>query len=163
VNDHDFAAFVGELDYPMYVLTLDGGEPYGRSGCLIGFATQCSIAPPRFLVCLSKKNRTYRASAGASCVAVHSLGPAHRGVAELFGTCTGDEIDKFARCQWTRGPSGVPLLEGCLAWFVAGIEERIDLGDHEGLVLEPTEVSGRSTEPLLMFSQVRDFDPGHPA
>ena len=163
MDDHDFAAFVGELDYPMYVLTLDGGESFGRSGCLIGFATQCSIAPPRFLVCLSKKNHTYRASAGARAVAVHSLSPAERGLAALFGTCTGDEIDKFERCVWTTGPGGVPLLERCSAWFVATIVDRVDLGDHEGLVLDPTHVGGRSTVPLLMFSAVRDFDPGHRA
>ena len=163
MDDHDLATFVGALDYPMYVLTLDGGEPYGRSGCLIGFATQCSIAPPRFLVCLSRENRTYRAAAGARCVAVHSLDPSHRDIAELFGACTGDEIDKFERCAWTPGPDGVPLLERCLGWFVGRIGARVDLGDHEGLVLEPTHVGGRSTEPLLTFAQVRDLEPGHPA
>ena len=36
------------LDYPMYVATVRVGEH--RAGCLVGFATQASIDPPRFLV-----------------------------------------------------------------------------------------------------------------
>jgi len=53
-----FDALVGGLDYPMFIVTAAaGGE---REGCLVGFATQSSIDPPRFVVCLSKNNRTYR-------------------------------------------------------------------------------------------------------
>jgi flavin reductase (DIM6/NTAB) family NADH-FMN oxidoreductase RutF len=163
VNDDDFATITAGLDYPMYVLTLDAGPPWGRAGCLVGFTTQCSIDPPRFLVCLSKRNRTYRASAGARVVAVHTLGAADRDLAELFGSHTGDDIDKFERCAWRPGPDGVPVLERCPAWFAGEITGRTDLGDHEGLTLAPTHVAGGSTEPLLMFSAVRDLDPGHRA
>lgn len=56
--------WVGEIDYPMYIVTVAAGAE--RSGCLIGFATQCSVDPLRFLVCLSDKNRTFRISRGAS-------------------------------------------------------------------------------------------------
>jgi len=104
--DYRFAAqqldrFVAPLDQPMYVLTVagtDGGHP---SGCLVGFATQCSIAPPRLLACLSKENHTYRAAASASVAAVHRLAASDHDLAALFGEQTGDEIDKFARCAWT--------------------------------------------------------------
>jgi hypothetical protein len=47
------------LDHPMVVVTTRAGNE--RAGCLVGFATQVSIGPPRFLVGLSKRNRTYRA------------------------------------------------------------------------------------------------------
>ena len=52
-----FDSLVGDLDYPMFIVTACAdGE---RAGCLIGFATQASIDPSRFLVCLSHNNRTY--------------------------------------------------------------------------------------------------------
>ena len=62
-----FERVVGRLDYPIYIATTSArGEP---NGCLVGFATQCSIRPPRFLVCISDKNRTYRAlEAGAAAI-----------------------------------------------------------------------------------------------
>jgi flavin reductase (DIM6/NTAB) family NADH-FMN oxidoreductase RutF len=51
-----FNSLVGDLHYPMFIVTACAeGE---RSGCLIGFATQASIDPPRFLVGLSHQNRT---------------------------------------------------------------------------------------------------------
>src|SRR5438105_4058618 len=65
----EFNAFASQLEYPMYVVTAAAGGR--RDGCLVGFATQCSIHPPRFLVCLSVKNRTFRIAETASVLAVH--------------------------------------------------------------------------------------------
>jgi flavin reductase (DIM6/NTAB) family NADH-FMN oxidoreductase RutF len=158
VDDDPFDQFVADLDYPMHIVTVDG-----PAGCLVGFATQCSIAPARFLVCLSKQNHTFRAAAGADAVAVHSLSPDERDLAALFGTRTGDEVDKFAQCRWRRGRLGVPILERAPSWFVGRIVNRVDLGDHEGLLLEPSEVGGRTPTTPLMFSAVRDLEAGHPA
>src|SRR5689334_7925211 len=95
--DETFTSLMGELDYPMFIVTTsaDDGE---RSGCLIGFATQISIKPPRFLVGLSDKNRTYRVVQRADHVAVHFVPADGTEIAELFGSETGDEIDKFTRC-----------------------------------------------------------------
>jgi flavin reductase (DIM6/NTAB) family NADH-FMN oxidoreductase RutF len=121
------------------------------------------MAPPRLLVCLSKANHTYGVAARAGSVAVHRLAPSDHDLAELFGERTGDEIDKFARCDWTEGPGGVPLLDRAPATLVGDIEHRFDLGDHEGLLLRPTQVWQRANVLPLMFSAVRDLDAGHPA
>ena len=40
--------FVGALDYPMYVVTAAGAGAEW-DGCLVGFATQCSIDPARWV------------------------------------------------------------------------------------------------------------------
>src|SRR3954454_21404696 len=101
----------------MFIVTALGTDGE-RSGCLIGFATQCSVKPPRFLACISKENRTFDVVGKADVVAVHFLGSAQRELAELFGGETGDEVDKFEMCDWREGPEGLPLLTdvvGCLA------------------------------------------------
>lgn len=172
VIDADFDRFTAALDYPMYVLTVPAA-PSGRSavssgagrpsGCLIGFATQCSITPPRFLACLSKANHTYRSAAAAGVAAVHLLGAGDRDLAALFGTETGDEVNKFERCEWFTGPEGVPLLSGCPAWFVGRVEDRPDLGDHGGLLLAPVHVGPGIGGGALMFSTVAGMDAGRPA
>ena len=56
---------VARLDYPMFVAT--GHHDGEDSGCLIGFATQCSIEPFRFLACISDANHTYRIARDADC------------------------------------------------------------------------------------------------
>jgi flavin reductase (DIM6/NTAB) family NADH-FMN oxidoreductase RutF len=52
-----FSALVGDLEAPMSIVTVQAGRD--RAGCLVGFSTQTSINPPRFLVCLSRRNHTY--------------------------------------------------------------------------------------------------------
>jgi flavin reductase (DIM6/NTAB) family NADH-FMN oxidoreductase RutF len=163
MTDAGFDRFVAPLDYPMFVLTVPGGAGSRPSGCLVGFATQCSISPPRFLVCLSKANHTYRYAGLAGVAAVHLLTAADRDLAVLFGTETGDETDKFERCEWFEGPGGVPLLARCPCWLVGDIHARLDLGDHQGLLLRPTHVGGGVDGGPLMSSAVLGLDAGHPA
>jgi flavin reductase (DIM6/NTAB) family NADH-FMN oxidoreductase RutF len=154
--------FVAGLDYPMFVVTV-ATEDGDRAGCLIGFATQCSIDPPRLLVCLSEKNHTCALARFAPILAVHRLHPAQHDLAALFGSTTGDDIDKFTRCAWRPGPGGVPLLTDAPGHVVGDVLERYDLGDHVGFLLAPREGDGPRGGPALMFSQVEDLEPGHPA
>jgi len=160
-GESEFHAFANELEYPMYVVTAAaGGE---RDGCLVGFATQCSIHPPRFLVCLSVKNRTFRIAAAAPVLAVHLVAVDQRALAELFGGETGDDADKLAQWPWREGPQGVPLLDGVRNVFVGRVLARFDLGDHVGHLLEPTAARHEGDVHPLGFQEARDIDAGHPA
>lgn len=160
LSTEEFDAFVAGLDYPLFVVTaFDGRE---RSGCLVGFATQTSIDPPRLLVCLSAANHTLRVAEASALLAVHVLDERDHPLAELFGGETGDEVDKFERCRWRPGPGGVPLLEACPRYVVGRVLERIPLGDHVGHLLEPLDVAGGDAEPLTL-ADVDDVEPGHPA
>ncbi|HEX2016234.1 MAG TPA: flavin reductase family protein [Solirubrobacteraceae bacterium] len=157
-----FHGLVGQLDYPMLIVTTRVGER--QAGCLVGFASQVSIDPPRFLVCLSKANRTYRVAAeGAAMLAVHFLPAGAQELAELFGGQTGDEVDKFAHCEWTEGPGGVPILSDCPNWFVGSIRERVPLGDHVGFVLAPVAAAHQEQVQELTFDRARRIQAGHPA
>lgn len=149
------------LDYPMFVVTAGDDEP---AGCLVGFATQCSIGPARFLVCLSVKNHTYPVALRAGHLGVHLLESTQRHLAELFGSRTGDDTDKFADVRWRRGPHGVPLLDDCPHWIAGEVLSQHPLGDHVGFLLQPVAGSTDAApfEPL-MFSDVRDLDAGHGA
>ncbi|MGP3690202.1 flavin reductase family protein [Streptomyces sp. IBSNAI002] len=157
-------AFTGVLDYPMYVVTAAAGDE--QAGCLVGFASQCSIDPPRFMVWLSRANRTYRIARQASHLAVHALRKDQKRTADLFGEQTGDDVDKLERIAWRLPAHGTaPVLADAGAWFVGRIEELLDGGDHVGFLLSPVEQSppGPARPPLLLFSDVQDLTPGHPA
>lgn len=161
VETGQFDSFVGGLDYPVFVVTAVHKDL--RAGCLVGFTTQASIDPPRFLVCLSVKNHTYSVARHARVLAVHVLASSQHELAELFGSTTGDEVDKFSRCRWLPGPEGVPLLEDCERLIVGLIVDQQCLGDHVGFLLAPTSVEVVTNEQGLTFKQTRDIQPGHPA
>ena len=155
-----FTSLMGELDYPMFIVTTIAGDGE-RSGCLIGFATQISITPPRFLVGLSEKNHTYRVAQRAEYVAVHFVPADGEAIAELFGSETGDEVDKFARCAWHEGPAGLPILDHLPNWFAGHIRERVPAGDHDALILDPTAAEREAEEQELTFHRAKRIEPGH--
>jgi flavin reductase (DIM6/NTAB) family NADH-FMN oxidoreductase RutF len=159
----EFTRLVAELEYPMYVVTAAAdGE---RAGCLVGFATQTSIHPPRFLVCISDKNHTLPVAERATVLAVHVLSdePRERELAELFGHETGDQTDKFERTPWREGPDGVPLLDEIPNRFVGRVAERLPvLGDHVGFLLEPVGAEHGEHVDELGYQEAKGIEPGHP-
>lgn len=161
MNDDTFAAVVGSLDAPMVIVTVSDGRD--RSGCLVGFSTQCSIDPCRWLVCLSSVNHTARVARGARTLAVHFLRADQLELAQLFGAATEDAIDKFTRCGWREGPGGAPIIAGC-DWIAGEIRERVAFGDHDGYVLDVSDAGHEhAAAPQLGYQAVRGISPGHPA
>lgn len=155
----EFERLMAEVDYSMFIVTtaVEGTQ----AGCLIGFASQVSIQPPRFLACLSVKNRTYRVALEAGVLVVHFVPEDAAELAELFGGETGDETDKFARCEWRPGPGGVPVLTALNDWFAGRILERLDFGDHCGFLLEPLEGEAQRSGSPLTFHRAKRIEPGH--
>ena len=157
----EWEELVGALDYPMFIVTVAGRDD--RAGCLVGFASQCSIDPPRFMVWLSDKNRTFRLAREARVMVVHLVPSDAWELAELFGSRTGDEADKFERCRWAAGPEATPVLADCTSWFAARILETVPCGDHWGFLLEPFDAAGGSEERPLKFQSAKELEPGHEA
>jgi flavin reductase (DIM6/NTAB) family NADH-FMN oxidoreductase RutF len=156
-----FHKLVGDLPYPMFIVTArSDGEPLG---CLVGFATQTSIDPPRFAVCLSHKNRTYRGGRDSELLGVHCVPADAEPLAELFGGQTADAVPKFERCAWHEGPGGVPLLDECPNRFVGRVTWRADAGDHDVFLLEPIAAEAAPGEEEFSFHRAKRIDPGHEA
>ena len=157
-----FDDLVSLLDYPMFIVTTASeGHP---AGCLVGFTSQTSINPPRFLVGLSRKNHTFGVAQSADHLAVHVLPREELPLARLFGGTTGDTSDKFGQCEWHTGPQGMPILDAAPAWFVGRGLRRFDVGDHVGHLVEPVAGTAPDTlGELISFSDVRDVSPGHNA
>ena len=148
-------------DTPMAIVTT--ATPDGlRSGCLVGFWTQCSIHPPRVLACISQTNHTFTVAHEAPILAVHWLADDDRKLAELFGGRTGDEVDKFERCSWRPGPGGVPVLDEVKGWIAGPVVDRLDVGDHVAFVVAVEHGSLRDpSADELGFQTVKGLEPGH--
>jgi flavin reductase (DIM6/NTAB) family NADH-FMN oxidoreductase RutF len=155
------AAFTNRLDYPLVVVT-NRSPTDELSGCLVGFTTQCSIVPPRFLVCVSKVNHTYFASEQSDGLALHLLGAEQTAMASLFGEKTGDSVSKFDRCAWSTAATGAPVLEDCAAWLDCRVLDRFDVGDHRALLVRPLSGGPGNRSGVLTYRSAPDFEPGHP-
>lgn len=155
-----FESLVGGLDYPMYLVTAAAADGE-RSGCLVGFATQASITPRRFLVMVSKANHTFAVASDAVVLIVHVLRPADHELAERFGETTGDRVDKFDGLAVLDGPGSAPVIEG-LDWFAGRVLSTFDCGDHVAFLLAPNDgVALRTAQGQLGFQSVKGMEPGH--
>jgi flavin reductase (DIM6/NTAB) family NADH-FMN oxidoreductase RutF len=156
-----FHELVSGTDYPMFIVTATDGRK--RAGCLVGFVTQASMCPSRLIVMLSKANRTYQVAQDAQRLVVHFLHRDNHHLANLFGEQTGDEVDKFAICDWQEGPAGEALLPGTRGWVSGTILARHDAGDHVAHLIDVTDAHTDRPGPQLAFQTVIDMQPGHPA
>jgi flavin reductase (DIM6/NTAB) family NADH-FMN oxidoreductase RutF len=155
-----FDGVMRQLEPTMIVVTVASSNE--RAGCLVGFHGQCSIHPLRYAVWLSKANHTYRVALHADHLGVHFLSTKETELARLFGSESGDEVDKFSQCETELGPYGVPLLCACantvLVRRTAMFE---DGGDHVCFVTEPTDIVRHAEAKPLRLPQVEQLDPGH--
>lgn len=166
VIDESFDELMGMLDHPVFVVTTQAdGHP---AGCLVSFATQTSVQPPSFMVGLPRSTGTSEVASRSEHLAVHVLSQRQHVLAELFGSQTEEEVNKFARCSWRAGPCGMPILDDAAAWFIGRTASRSDVGDYVAYLLEPVSVwAPECSEDLLYLSDldfdVDDIDPGKEA
>jgi flavin reductase (DIM6/NTAB) family NADH-FMN oxidoreductase RutF len=157
-----FSSIVASLDHAMVVVTVAAGDE--RAGCLVGFHAQSSIEPERYAVWLSKANYTYRLALLASHLGVHALTERDRDLAVLFGTASGDDVDKFDRVDTLVGAEGVPVLAACDHRMVVRKCAVLDEGgDHVCMVTEPIDAVSAGTFRPLRLSDVADLVAGHAA
>ncbi|CAN5395369.1 flavin reductase family protein [soil metagenome] len=160
-SDDAYGTLIDEFEFPMFIVTaFANGE---RSGCLVGFSTQASMSPRRYLVMISKANHTFGVASQAPVLVVHVLRAGDHELATHFGELTGDRVDKFDGIEVLEGPGRAPVIQG-LDWFAGRVLQTIDCGDHVGFLLAPHDgVALRTADGQLGFQEVRGMHPGHPA
>jgi flavin reductase (DIM6/NTAB) family NADH-FMN oxidoreductase RutF len=160
MSDDAFGSIMGSLDPPLIVVTTAVGQE--RAGCLVGFHAQSSIEPPRYCVWLSKANHTYRVALRSTHLGIHFLSADDLALAQLFGTLTGDDVDKFAELEVQSGPGDVPVLTACQNRLVVRRSALLDEGgDHVCIPAEAVAAhDGGPFEPLRL-SMAAHLEPGH--
>jgi len=114
------------------VVTVGGSRPVGFTATSF---TSVSLDPPLVSVCLDRDSSSWPAMERARYIAVHLLDAGQRDVAATFAT---SGIDRFAtHTDWRRGPHGVPLIGGTVAWLVCRVVEIVPAGDHAIVLSEP--------------------------
>lgn len=162
VGEDPFDRLMASVDPPLIVLTTSAEEQW--AGCLVGFHAQSSITPHHYSIWLSKANHTYRVGLRATHFGIHFLTTDDLEVAELFGTRTGETVDKFRDLPLGTGAGGVPVLRRCPhRLIVRRIAQLDDGGDHVCITTEPVEEHSTGRFTPLRLSDVQHLQPGHDA
>jgi flavin reductase (DIM6/NTAB) family NADH-FMN oxidoreductase RutF len=160
MSDDAFGTLVASADPPLIVVTTSAETE--RAGCLVGFHAQSSISPQHYCVWLSKANHTYRVSLRATHLAVHFLTTEDLGLAERFGTLSGEDTDKFAGLDVDVDEHGVPLLRAAPNRMSLERIAVLDEGsDHICLTTRVLSAETTGDFTPLRVSGATHLDPGH--
>jgi flavin reductase (DIM6/NTAB) family NADH-FMN oxidoreductase RutF len=119
-------------------------------GCTANAFTALSLEPPLILVCISQQSQTYGAlQLDPAGFAVNILTRRQEDLSRLFAS---KQKDKFRTVPHHDGITGVPLLEGVLAFLECRVVERLARGDHTVLFGQILHLGAATEgEPLLFY------------
>lgn len=128
------------------VTAVDGGVPVGLT---CQSFSSVSLDPPLVLFVPSKAASSWPRIRQAGHFCANVLGEAQEELGRRFAI---KGADKFAGVGWRPGPSGAPVLDGCLAYVDCSLEAVHDGGDHDIVVGRVLDLAV-TTEggPLLYF------------
>lgn len=115
--------------------------------------TSVSLDPTLVLVCVNREARTHQFVADAGAFAVNILSEDQQRIAELFSR-RWDGTDRFAELDHRHGPTGSPIISGCLAHLDCRLVAAHPAGDHTIYVGEVVEAGlGEERRPLLYYNR----------
>ncbi len=106
------------------VTGLDDGAPVGL---LVNSFTSVSLDPPLVAFCVARTSGSWPLLRRAPRLCVSFLAADQREQARRLAT---PGAAKFRGVVWWPSPSGLPVLDGALAWLECAIEAEHPAGDH---------------------------------
>ncbi len=153
VLDRDiFRKTCGRFATGIAVATVTGldGTPYGLT---VNSFTSVSATPPLVLICVDYRSTVLAQFRSSAWFCVNVLADSQEALSVRFSQRI---PDRFEGLVWEYGPSGAPVLDGCLASMECSVVQTVEAGDHAVLIAEVIYARCSEGKPLLYFgSQYR--------
>lgn len=142
-----FRAVLGRFASGVTIVTTTDAE--GRDqGMTVSAFSSLSLEPPLVLVCIDHHASAWPAFECAEHFAINILGSQQEALSRRFSSRDGD---RFEGVGFTRGSSGVALLDDTLAAVECRVTARMPHGDHSILVGSVEHGAARDLQPLLYY------------
>ena len=147
ITDEEFKLAMSHFASGVTVITTRdaAGNPHGLT-----VSAFCSLSadPPLMLACIHRQTGSHYAFFERQAFVVNVLSDEQQQISLQFAEPAGD---KFNGINIVETPSGLPMIDGCLATLECRIVNTYDEGDHTILVgsVEKTDVS--DGKPLVYF------------
>jgi flavin reductase (DIM6/NTAB) family NADH-FMN oxidoreductase RutF len=142
-----FRAVLGRFASGVTVITTIDGT--GRDqGMTVSAFSSLSLDPPLVLVCIDHAASLWPVLQTASHFAVNILASGQEALSRRFSSKEGERFDGIG---FTRGNTGIALLDDTLASVECAVTARIPHGDHSVLIGHVETGSTRDLQPLLYY------------
>ena len=143
-----FRAVLGRFASGVTVVTATDAERQDHGMTVSAFCS-LSLAPPLVLVCIDRAASMHGILEPDVPFAVNILSSGQEAISRRFST--GDPPNRFDGLGYTRGQTGVPLLDDVLAWLECRVAMRHEEGDHTVVVGRVETAGARQERPLLYY------------
>lgn len=142
-----FRAVLGRFASGVTIVTTQ--DPEGRDhGMTVSAFSSLSLDPPLVLVCIDHGASLWPVLRHASHFAINILASTQEALSRRFSSKEGD---RFAGVGFSRGSSGVALLDDTLAAVECTVTTRVEQGDHTILIGTVEFGVARDLQPLLYY------------
>jgi 3-hydroxy-9,10-secoandrosta-1,3,5(10)-triene-9,17-dione monooxygenase reductase component len=137
------------------VTALDGDRPQGIT---VNALTSVSLEPPLVVVALDRRRFITPTVRASGRYAVNVLSEDQQALSDCFaGAPVTPSRDDFCGATWTRGPTGLPLLEGAIATLECTVTETFEAGDHELFVARVDSLGNAEPHPMPLLYYRRQY------
>ena len=147
IDKDPFRAVLGRFASGVTIITTvdaDGDD----QGMTVSAFSSLSLDPPLVLVCIDHTASLWPVLQTADRFAVNILASSQEALSRRFSSKEGDRFDGVG---FTRGATGVALLDDTLASVECTVASRLAQGDHTILVGHVESGQARDLQPLLYY------------
>jgi flavin reductase (DIM6/NTAB) family NADH-FMN oxidoreductase RutF len=148
IDPDSFRSVLGRFASGITVITSIDAE--GRDvGMTASAFSSVSLHPPLVQVCVDRTASMFDALLAAERFGVNVLAAEQEALSRRFASV--DSSHRFDGIGYTRGESGVVLLDEALAHLECRMASRLEAGDHMIFIGEVERASARDARPLLYY------------
>ena len=148
IDPDTFRATLGRFATGITILTARDARGVDHGMTVSAFCS-VSLDPPLVLACIAKDASMYDVLHDVDRIGVNVLSVSQEHLSRRFADK--DLNDRFDGIGYTRGESGVVLLDEALAHLECRIDARHDAGDHTVFIAEVELSAPREGRPLLYY------------
>ena len=147
VDPDTFRSVLGRFASGVTVVTVR--DAAGRDhGMTVSAFASVSLSPPLVSVCVGHDATMHPVLDGLAFFGVNVLASEQEALSRRFASKDGD---RFEGIGFTRGKTGVALLDDVLAWLECRVVARHEAGDHTILIGAVEAADARGGRPLLYY------------
>jgi flavin reductase (DIM6/NTAB) family NADH-FMN oxidoreductase RutF len=148
IDSDSFRSVLGRFASGITVVTTRDAESRDVGMTVSAFCS-ASLRPPLVQLCVDHAASMYAALMTAERFGVNILAAEQEALSRRFASV--DSSHRFDGLGYTRGESGVVLLDDALAHMECSVFARYEVGDHTLFIGEVDRASARDARPLLYY------------
>ncbi|MDQ2922988.1 MAG: flavin reductase family protein [Candidatus Dormibacteraeota bacterium] len=149
--EHDFRDVMARLSAGVVVISARTKDGY--RGLTASSLVSISVDPPMVLVGLEREGATRAAVVEGEAFNVSVLTRSQEFIADRFAGRAPAIDTTWQEVPHRLGANGIPLIEGCAAWFECRLVDVHPAGDHDICVGEVTAARAGSGDPLILWDR----------